>query len=441
VLGSPGSTAIADLQKKLFRLWLVRAVVGSFFLVRGLCLLAFDQYKGISNLCWVYRVSGVGLLRSIAYRIVTGFISRRSGSESRLVKAFLDSEAPALCKKRFLGEALNLDSMFRDFIVLKPSSEGEKGVLVLEYSQKFDLFIALFDLNRIMKDYYVVLEPCWAGYCDPSILMFVSSLNEVIVQCPEKNDLDFISGLRRNLIPIGLGSSDWIDSELFAPRQEKPLKEYDLVMVANWAKHKNHRQLFKALCQVRHRPLSLLLIGVDWGGRTDKDIVSEMNEYDLSYVKLEIKKNIPAREVADCLEKSKVFLLLSEKEGSNRAIVEALFADVPAILYEKFIGGARGKINEQTGVLSSFQDLHSKIDYMLEGYRRFTPRAWALEHTGSKNATRKLNSLLKTIAESKGEEWTADIVEKVNNPNFSYKVKDSIPRNQQAKAIAEVYYR
>jgi glycosyltransferase involved in cell wall biosynthesis len=432
---------VADLQKMLIRLWLIRALAGSFFFVRGMFFMLFDQYRGISDLCWVYRVSGIGALRSVSYRVVTGFVSQGSPGGNRLLKAFGDSEAPSLCKKRFLGEAFNLDSMFRDFIVLKAPSKGEKGVLVLEYSQKFDLFNALFDLNRIMKDYYVVLEPCWAGYCDPSILMFVSSVNEVVVQCPEKSDFDFISGLKSNLIPIGLGSSDWIDSELFAPRKERVAKEYDLVMVANWAKHKNHRKLFKALCHVKHRPLSLLLIGIDWGGRTEKDIISEMKEYDLSHVKLEIKKSIPAREVADCLEKSKAFLLLSEKEGSNRAIVEALFSDVPAILYENFIGGARGKINEQTGVLSSFEDLHSKIDYMLENYRRFTPRAWALAHTGSRNATRMLNGLLKSIAESKGEQWTADIVEKVNNPNFSYKVKDSLPQDQQARAIAKVYFR
>jgi glycosyltransferase involved in cell wall biosynthesis len=430
-----------DIRKKLFRIWVIRVLVSLAVLARGLMYLLVDRFRGISDLCWVYRVSGVSGLRWVAYRVISGFLPEGSAEDNQVVRAFLDSDAPMLCKKRFLGEKINLDSMFRDFLILKPWSKDEKGVLVLEYSQKFDLFIALFDLRRMMKDYYVVLEPCWAGYCDPSILMFMSSLNEVIVQCPERSDLEFISGLKSNLIPIGLGSSDWIDSELFAPREESSSKEYDLVMVANWAKHKNHRQLFKALRYVKHRPLSLLLIGVDWGGRTDKDIVAEMNEYDLSHVKLEIRKSIPASEVADCLRKSKVFLLLSEKEGSNRAIVEALFADVPAILYENFIGGARGKINEQTGVLSSFEELHLKIDYMLEHYRMFTPRAWAMEHTGSKNATRKLNSLLKSVAASKAERWTADIVEKVNNPNFSYKVKESVPLDRQARAIAQSYYR
>jgi len=430
-----------DLKKTLFQLWLVRAVVGSCVLLRGLLFMLVDQFKGISDLCWVCRVSGVGPLRAIAYSIVVGFVSVAGAGENRLVKAFLKSKAPARSKKRFLGAGGDLGPVFRDFIVVKPPLNDEKGVLLLEYSQKFDLFIALFDLNQIMKDYYVVLEPCWAGYCDPSILMFISSSSEVIVQCPERSDFDFIAGLKSNLVPIDLGSSDWIDSELFAPRQENVSKEYDLIMVANWGKHKNHRQLFRALRHVKHRPLSIVLIGGDCAGRTAQDVALEMQQYNLSDVTMEMRQNIPAPEVADCLKKAKVFLLLSEKEGSNRAIVEALFSDVPAILYEEFIGGARGKINQQTGVLSSFAELPRKIDYVLDHYRRFSPRAWALEHTGSKNATNKLNSLLKSIAVSKGEKWSTDIVGKINNPNFSYKVKDAIPRSQQASAIAKVYFR
>lgn len=432
---------LVDLKNQLFRVWLIRAVVGSFVLVRGVLVMFVDRYRGISDLCWVYRVSRVSLLRLIAYRIVTDFVFKERAGENPLVEAFLNSGVPASTIKRFLGNGESLDPVFRDLLVLKPASKEEKGVMVLEYSQKFDLCMALFDMHRIMKDYYVVLEPCWAGYCDPSILMFNSSVNEVIVQCPEQSDFEFISGLKSNLLPINLGSSDWIDSELFAPRPENALKKFDLVMVSNWGKHKNHRQLFRALRYVKHRPLSICLIGGDCAGRTAKDIVLEMQQYNLPHVQLEIKQNLSAREVADCLQQSKVFLLLSEKEGSNRAIVEALFADVPVILYENFIGGARGKVNEQTGVLSSFQELHTKIDYMLDNYQQFTPRSWAVAQTGSKNSTKKLNSLLKDIAKSKGERWTVDIVEKVNNPNFSYKDKRSIPEDRQARRIVNSYLR
>ena len=62
---------------------------------------------------------------------------------------------------------------------------------------------------------------------------------------------------------------------------------------------------------------------------------------------------------------------------------------------------------------------------MLDNYKKYSPREWALKHTGSKNATIKLNQFIRNIAEKKGEMWTSDIVEKINTPNLAYKdIKD-----------------
>ena len=58
---------------------------------------------------------------------------------------------------------------------------------------------------------------------------------------------------------------------------------------------------------------------------------------------------------------------------------------------------------------------------MLDNYKSFSPREWALKNTGSKNATIKLNQFIRSIAENKGEKWTTDIVEKINIPNLAYK--------------------
>lgn len=433
--------SIVDVKKRLFKFWLVRFIVGAFFLCRGFLCMVRDPYRGVSDLCWVCRVSAVGPLKRIAWRTIKSFIEPYRHGENPLKIAFLKSTAAESCKNRFLSKESDWALLYRDFLILKPPAKNEKGVLVLEYTEKFDLFVALFDLERIMQDYSIVLEPCWAGYCDPSILMFLSDRSDVIVQCPEESDFEFIANLKSNLIPVKLGSSDWIDADLFFPKGAGVGKEYDLIMVANWGRHKNHRYLFKALSKLRHRTISLLLVGMDWGGRTDQDIRSEMAQYDLTHVHVDIKKNIPAAEVAACLEKSKVFLLLSEKEGSNRAIVEALFCNVPVILYENFVGGAKNKVNAQTGILSSFEELHEKIDYMLNHYQNFTPRSWAMAHTGSRNATRILNSVLREAAKRRGEEWTIDIVEKVNNPNFSYKRNDALSVEQQAAAITKSYLR
>lgn len=433
--------SISELKYTLFKVWPIRAVVAIFFLVRGLVRLRIDPFKGISDFCWIYRVSRIGMLRPIAYRIVTDFVLKDRSGENRLVKAFLMSESSSLCQARLLGPNRNMKSIFRDIIVLKPAMEDEKGVLLLKYMARFDLFISLFDLDKVMNDYYIVLEPCWAGYCDASILMFISSTNEVIVQCPEKEDFDFVRGLQSNLMPIMLGASDWVDVDLFSGEVENTSKNYDLVMVANWGRHKNHRRLFQALPYVKHKPISVLLIGFDSGGRIQKDIAAEMQQYDLQNVRVELKQDLPAYEVAAYLRKSKCFILLSEKEGSNKAIVEALFSNVPAIVYEQFVGGAINKVNAQTGILTSFDDLAAKIDYMMVNYQNFSPREWALKHSGSRNATSTLNLLLKSVVQSKGEKWSTDIVEKVNNPNLAYKVKDSVPPEQQASSIARLFYR
>ena len=432
---------LLDVQKALFRFRAVKVLLGLFFLARGLVRFPFAPYQGITDFCWVYRVSGVGWLQRAAYDLITCYVFDGRQSSGRLMQAFLRSSVARRAANRIVEREAPYDSMFRDIMVLKAPANGEKGVIVLEYTVRFDLFVALFDYERIIKDYYIVLEPCWAGYCDPSILMFAGGQTDIIVQAPEVRDFEFLERLNCNLKPIMLGSSDWIDSDLFSAPPPGSPRPYDLVMVANWAKHKNHRKLFAALERVTHRPISVLLIGIDWGGRTGEDILAEFREFNLSHVALEMKTGIPAREVARLLGESKVFLLLSEKEGSNRAIVEALFADTPAILYEHFVGGAKGKINPRTGLLSSFENLGATIDRALDHRAQFTPRAWALAETGSANATARLDTLLSKIAASRGEPWTAGIVEKVNNPNFNYKRPGDFPVSQQAPHITRAYLR
>ena len=432
---------LLDVKKALFKFWPVRAAAGLFFLSRGLLTMPFEPYRGITDLCWVQRVSGVGPLQRLALGVIRRYLFDPRAGQGRLMKAFLASDASVRAANRIVKREAEFDSMFRDSMVMKAPAGGEKGVIVLEYTARFDLFVALFDFERIVRDYYIVLEPCWSGYCDPSILMFVNTGTDVIVQAAEQRDFDFIEGLHSNLKPIKLGSSDWIDSDLFNAPPEGTPRPYDLIMVANWAKHKNHRKLFAALQHVRHRPVSVLLVGVDWGGRTGQDILAEMRQFDLPHVNVELKTNIPAREVAKSLGESKVFLLLSEKEGSNRAIVEALFANTPVILYENFIGGAQNKLTPETGMLASFEGLAGVIDEMLDRHDQFTPRAWALAHTGSRNTTAKLNAMLKRIAESRGETWNIGIVEKVNNPNFNYRDPNALPREQQAPGIARSYLR
>ncbi len=430
-----------ELPRTLFRLWPVRALASLFFFTRGTIRLVTNPFAGVDDLCWVSRVGQIEPLAAMAYRIVARIATNGKGADNRLIRAFLDSQEPERCTRQFLEPGGGLDPVFRDAIVLKPSRPGEKGVILLKYTAKFNLFVSVFDLDKVTRDFYIVLEPCWSGYCDPSILMFLSSHHEVIVQSPDRADYEFIERLGSNLVPVSIGASDWVDSDLFAGGDGHADRPYDLVMVANWGRHKNHRRLFEALKKVKRRPIRVLLIGFEWAGRTAEDVLREMQHCNLQGVHVDIREKIPASEVAKHLRRSKVFVLLSEKEGANKALVEALFCGVPAIVYEGFIGGATGKVNPQTGMLTSFTGLPAAIETMLDRHQEFTPRAWALSHSGSRNATEVLNRTLKGIAQAKGEPWTLDIVEKVNAPNLAYKAADAIPEHLRAGAIASAYLR
>ncbi|KFZ44464.1 hypothetical protein KD27_06085, partial [Smithella sp. D17] len=138
-------------------------------------------------------------------------------------------------------------------------------------------------------------------------------------------------------------------------------------------------------------------------------------------IEIEILENLPQRELATYISRCKIFIFLSKKEGDNKALVEAMFVDVPAIVFDKTIGGARSRINPSTGVVSSDEQLAETIIYMLDHYKDFSPRAWALEHTGSSISTRVLNDVIKRTVIGLGEKFTENIEEKTNSPNLAYK--------------------
>jgi glycosyltransferase involved in cell wall biosynthesis len=138
-------------------------------------------------------------------------------------------------------------------------------------------------------------------------------------------------------------------------------------------------------------------------------------------ITVEIKEKLPQPELARYLSQCKVFVFLSRKEGDNKALVEAMFADLPSIVYARSIGGARNRINPATGVLAEDEELAQKIRYMLDNYRNFTPRTWALANTGSEAATRILDGVLAGAARAGGAPYTRSIVEKTNAPNLGYK--------------------
>lgn len=388
-------------------------------------------YRALNDFCWVWRVSNVAPLRRAAWRVIDGVVKGiRDSGRNTIAESYHRDPASARCASLYLQSGGGPHDLLRDLIVLKSCTPTEKGVILLKYVRTFDAVVSMLDLDRLMEHYTFVLEPCWAGYCDPSLLMYLRPGQPVVVQCFTAADEQFISDLGAPFVPVRLGPADWVNADLFKPAPAGAPPAYDLVMVANWGRHKRHHQLFRALRQIGNRRIRVLLIGFPWSGRTADDIRREARAIGNDRIQIEIVESIPAAEVARHVSQCKVFVFLSRKEGDNKALVEAMFANVPAIVFDKTVGGAGSRVNAATGLFASDEDLAARIAFMLDHHAEFSPRAWALEHTGSLNATRILNEAIKRATVAAGGSYTVGIVEKTNAPNLAYRDRDCRVRFQ-----------
>ncbi len=408
-------------QEQLFAFWLVQWGVGLLLVARGLVRLAAGQeFRGLDDICRCRRVAPRWPWGGLSRSIIQRHLRRWRAGRNTLIDSYLADPESKATAHLFTLTGRGPNDLFRDLIVLKPATADDKGVILLKYVRTFDAVIALFDIDRLFARYRVVLEPCWAGYCLPSLLMYAAMPDRVIVQCFTAEDLAFVRDVGPSLVPVPLGPADWVNADIFQAAGEHEEKTHDLVMVANWAPHKRHVQLFRALAEVRDRPLRVLLVGFPWGGRTADDIRREAAPFQLDHVTLEIVESVPAAEVARLVARSKVFVFLSRKEGDNKALVEAMFANVPVVVYERTIGGATSRVNPSTGVLTSDAALPATLQRMLDTWRDYAPRAWALTHTGSGVATRVLDTALREASGPRGSLGPEGIVVKTNAPNLAY---------------------
>jgi glycosyltransferase involved in cell wall biosynthesis len=300
-------------------------------------------------------------------------------------------------------------------VVLKSPSGAEKGVLMLKYSHTFPLFAARYDVQSIAQRYHIVLEPDWSGYCDPNILLYSRYPFPVFVQAYESRDAKLIADLGSNLVVVPTSTNWWVDHRLFYP-MPAVVKDRDIVMVAGFAPYKRHYQFFQALARLRawgHRP-SVLLLGFP-SDYSYRDILQQAELVGVAD-QIEIHESVPFHEVNGLINRAKVILLWSRKEGVNRAIIEGMYANIPCIVRAGFnYGCPYPYINEHTGCFSTERDLPRTLLTMIEQYSRFRPREWVINYMSPQRATQILSEVIEKVARSRGEDWTNDIAVKVDH--------------------------
>jgi glycosyltransferase involved in cell wall biosynthesis len=300
-------------------------------------------------------------------------------------------------------------------IVLKHRSASERGVLVICYSHAFPLFARLFDVDRVTAHYYIVLEPSWTGFCNLDDLAFLHARQPVFVQAYEPRDRAFVDRLRSNLVPIPIASNWWVDHRVFRPLPGTA-KDLDIVMVAGWADFKRHYRLFAALRSANRRGVRLraALIGYPMHN-TQHDVLALAAHYGV-VDQLEVYEGIAHEEINRHLNRAKVNLVWSRREGVNRAIVEGFFAGTPCLVRSGFnYGYAYPYVNSATGRFAREDELADSLVWFRDNYDRFEPRSWAERHMTCQDAATIAGRSIGEVATRLGESWTGQLTVKVNS--------------------------
>jgi glycosyltransferase involved in cell wall biosynthesis len=296
----------------------------------------------------------------------------------------------------------------------------EKGVVLLKNTEQFSVFQQLTDMTALLREYVLVLEPSWSGYARSDILTFSRfAEHTVVVMAPACDDYRFLERLGANLLPAPFGASDWANPSLFHPLAGQD-KLYDAVMVARWTLIKRHHVLFRVLRELADPSFRVALIAYEQPQDTDRRAIENLMHHEGVAGQIKVFQDLSQAELNRIYNQSRVNLLLSRQEGSNRALFEGFFANTPGLALRNNVGLPKSYFTRQTGRLVEERELARWLLYFRENWREFEPAAWARAHITPELTTARLETLLKTLALRRGETWTHGIAAKYNGPDLRY---------------------
>ena len=353
--------------------------------------------------------------------------------DNRWMRAFLETDEAARLRAHFARCAMHHRVRLREpndedprrqgnLIILKrhDPGTGEKGVLLLTYSEPLRRLPAMYDLAALAERYAFILEPSSWGYEDPTYFLYTGSDVDVVVQAPWYRDFQFLEGLHANIHPVRIGAGDWVDPAVFAPTVPRGQRRFDVVVVSSWSPWKRHRDLFEAAAKLKRQGLALKIALVGYPLVWDQErIVRLLTEHGLRD-QCTIFDSIPQSEVAEVVGNSEAYVLLSRREGANRALYEALFCDTPVVVFAGHRGVDTQMVKSGVGELYEEDKLGDAIRTVLSNRHAYRPLEWARANSGYANSTVALNAIVREMSVRRGLPWTRDMVPKKNAPEVRY---------------------
>ncbi len=292
-----------------------------------------------------------------------------------------------------------------------------RGVVVIKFTATSTYFIRHLDVPRLARYFWIVIEPSSAGYADPELLCWHQSGSVTFIQTSDSRDEQFLNVLKPTFVALPFGSHDWVDPRIFYPTGTK--KSYDVAYVAGLNYVKRLHVFAQAIKELKGRcpDVKAVLVASSWGGASFEQLDHLLRWHSVSDV-VEVHRDINQAAVNDLLNASRVSLLLSRKEGANRAIIESMFAGTPVILSECNIGVRRAYVNSETGVIASDRDLPECIWRIKTRGFAGNPAAWTRANIAPDKTIQKLAEILRPY--DGNQEPPARLWTKANSPEMTY---------------------
>jgi glycosyltransferase involved in cell wall biosynthesis len=370
--------------------------------------LSGNRLRSLGILCGIHRKGYSRAGDRIAERVVVGALH---STEARPVGAeYIRAVQPTAVTRKYFDQPERF--IGPRILVVKSARPGEKGVIVMDYTELFPVAAKLFDLEAISRRYHIVLEPGWSGYCDLSILSLTTLPATVFVEAYEPRDARIIERVGLNLRVVPLSANWWVNHKIFRPLDRT--KDIDVVMVASWASFKRHARFFGALRELKRRGHVIRTSLVGYPGGLPKEAVLEQAEFYGVRDQIEMYEWLSPDGVNEQFNRARVNIIWSRREGVNRAIIEGMFAGIPCIVRDGFNYGYRYPyINDATGMFSTEAGLPDTILQMLSRSEQMKPRDWVMTHMSCERSTRILEETIRTETVKDGGRWSEGLVPRV----------------------------
>jgi glycosyltransferase involved in cell wall biosynthesis len=334
--------------------------------------------------------------------------ARRQRLEARLREAGAALDPAALDWGRLSPSPTDRRDIPKSIILKPPVSPTEKGALYVAFEDQWLRLLRTGHAGAIAARYDLLLGPTWSPPHDVPLLvaarLWPGPLYTLL------NDLDDGAAMRRladRLVPIPLLLSSWVNPDAYRPYLGSD-REYDIVMLANFAPYKRHWLFFQVLRSLPRR-YRVLLLGRPVGSWTERGLMDQARAFGV-LDRFDLRARLTDGAIAQGLCSARTSLIFSGQEGSCIAVAESLFADTPVGLFADAQVGSRAFVNANTGRLLARRGTARQVQEFVEASSDYRPRQWALANISCHHSYAVLNRRLREETVRRGQPWTRDLL-------------------------------